>query len=218
MKNLTATLVIIALCFASCKKDVKMENETTNVSDSSKLDGVKTETPVAETPVDSAAQAKAWQAYATPGAPHKLMNDEVGTWNCEMTFWYDKDSKPEKASSVATVKMILGGRYQEANYVGKIMGAPFEGKSTLAYNNASKEYTTTFIDNMGTGMMIATGKYDEKTKSMELKGDVVNPMNGIKSPYREIYTIVDATTRKMEMFDTKNGEEYKSMEIIMKKK
>jgi hypothetical protein len=43
-------------------------------------------------------------------------------------------------------------------------------------------------------------------------------MNGKKTPYRETYTIVDANTRKMEMFDTKNGQEYKSMEIIMKRK
>jgi hypothetical protein len=135
-----------------------------------------------------------------------------------MTFWYEPNGKPEKSSSVANVKMILGGRYQETNYQGKIMGQQFEGKSTLAYNNASKEYTTTFIDNMGTGMMVAMGKYDDKTKSMELKGEVVNPVNQKKTPFREIYTIVDPQTRKMEMFDVKNGNEYKSMEIIMKKK
>ncbi|MDR6764015.1 hypothetical protein J2Y38_004244 [Flavobacterium sp. 2755] len=213
MKKVTTTLVIIALCFISCKKEVKTEVVTAKEADT-----IKTEEPAAEAPVDSAAQMKAWQAYATPGAPHKLMTDEVGTWNCEMTFWYEPNGKPEKSTSVATIKMILGGRYQEGNYVGKIMGAPFEGKSTLAYNNASKEYTTTFIDNMGTGMMVATGKYDEATKSMEFKGEVVNPVTGKKAPYREIYTIVDATTRKMEMFDVKEGSEYKSMEIVMKKK
>lgn len=213
MKNLTTTLAIITLCFISCKKEVKTEVTTTK-----DVDSIKKEAPIAEAPVDSAAQAKAWQEYATPGAPHKLMAEEVGTWNCDMTFWYEPDAKPEKASSVANIKMILGGRYQESDYQGKIMGAPFVGKSTLAYNNASKEYTTTFIDNMGTGMMVAVGKYDEKTKTIEFKGDVVNPVIGVKAPYREVYTIVDATTRKMEMFDTKNGEEYKSMEIIMKKK
>jgi len=213
MKKLTATLAIIVLCLVSCKKETKTSVEAVETKDT-----ITTEEPIAEAPVDSAAQVKAWQAYATPGEPHKLMADEVGTWNCDMTFWYEPNAKPEKTTSVATVKMILGGRYQESNYVGKIMGAPFEGKSTLAYNNASKEYTTTFIDNMGTGMMVATGKYDESTKSMELKGEVVSPIDGKKTPYREVYTIVDATTRKMEMFDTKNGAEYKSMEIVMKKK
>ncbi|KRD11422.1 hypothetical protein ASE21_06865 [Flavobacterium sp. Root901] len=218
MKKLTTTLVIIALCFISCKKEVKTENGTVTVSDSIKSDSVKTEEATTEAPVDSAAQVKAWQEYATPGASHKLLADEAGTWNCEMTFWSEPDGKPEKSTSVASIKMILGGRYQESNYQGKIMGAPFEGKSTVAYNNASKEFTTTFIDNMGTGMMVGSGKYNDGTKSIEYKGEMVDPVNGKKSPYREIYTIVDPATRKIEMFDMKNGKEYKSMEIIMKKK
>lgn len=213
MKNLTTALVMLVLFFSSCKKEVKTEIGTTNAKDS-----ISTREPVAEEPVDSAAQMKAWQTYATPGAPHKLMADEIGIWNCDMTFWSGPDGKPEKATSTADIKMILGGRYQEANYQGKMMGQPFVGRSTLAYNNASKEYTTTFIDNMGTGMMVAYGKYNDNTKSIELKGDMVNPMNGIKTAYRELYTIVDEKTRKMEMFDVKNGKEYKSMEIIMKKK
>jgi hypothetical protein len=213
MKNFCITLSMLALCFVSCKKEVKTETETSKVADS-----VKTEEATAEQPLDSAAKMKLWVAYATPGTAHKMMADETGTWNCDMTFWEEANGKPQKATSTANIKMVLGGRYQEANYQGNMMGQPFEGKSTLAYNNASKEYTTTFIDNMGTGMMVATGKYDDKTKSMELKGGMVNPLNGKKTSYREVYTIVDPTTRKLEMFDTKNGAEYKSMEIIMKKK
>ena len=213
MKNLIATLALSLLCFTSCKKDIKADVNSPMIPDT-----VTAEETATEVPLDSAAQMQAWQAYAAPGNPHKLMADEVGTWNCDMTFWADADAKPEKATSTADIKMILGGRYQEANYKGTMMGQPFEGKSTLAYNNASKEYTTTFIDNMGTGMMVAVGKYDENTKSMELKGDMVNPLNGKKTPYREVYTIVDARTRKMEMFDVKSGKEYKSMEIVMTKK
>ncbi|MRX69301.1 Protein of unknown function [Flavobacterium resistens] len=215
MKNVAGILVILILSFISCKKEVKTETVTTKDSDS-----IKTEEPIAEVeaPVDSATQVKAWQAYATPGEPHKLMMEEVGTWTCDMTFWYEPNGKPEKATSIATVKMLFGGRYQETDYKGTIMGAPFEGKGTLAYNNATKEFTNTFIDNMGTGMMVAYGKYDESTKTIELKGETVDPVKGKKTPYREVYTIVDPTTRKFEMYDMKNGAEYKSMEIISKKK
>lgn len=204
---------MLVLCFISCKKEVKPETEAVTVTDS-----VKTEEPIAEQPLDSATQMKLWTEYATPGNAHKMMADETGTWNCDMTFWEGPNGKPSKAASTANIKMILGGRYQEAIYSGTMMGQPFEGKSTLAYNNASKEFTTTFIDNMGTGMMVAIGKYDEANKSMNFNGDMVSPLNGKKTPYREVYTIVDANTRKMEMYDTKNGEEYKSMEIIMKRK
>lgn len=213
MKKLTAVLVVITLCFISCKKEVKPEVTTTKDKDTT-----VTEEPAVEQPVDSATEVNAWQAYATPGTEHKLLADETGTWNCDMTFWYEPNAKPEKATSVADVKMILGGRYQEANYKGTIMGQPFEGKSTVAYNNASKEFTTTFIDNMGTGIMTAVGTYDDGSKSITYKGELVNPVTGKKAPYREVYTIVDAKTRKMEMFDVKNGSEYKSMEIVMTKK
>jgi len=213
MKSFYVGLSMLVLCFISCKKEVNPETEAATVTDS-----VKTEESIAEQPLDSATQMKLWISYATPGNAHKMMAAETGTWNCDMTFWEEANGKPSKSTSTANVKMILGGRYQEAIYSGTMMGQPFEGKSTLAYNNASKEFTTTFIDNMGTGMMVATGKYDEANKSMNFKGDMVNPLNGKKTAYREVYTIVDANTRKMEMYDTKNGDEYKSMEIIMKRK
>jgi len=213
MKSFYVGLSMLVLCFVSCKKEVKPETEVVTVTDS-----VKTEEPIAEQPLDSATQMKLWTEYATPGNEHKMMADETGTWNCDMTFWEGPNGKPSKATSTANIKMILGGRYQESIYSGTMMGQPFEGKSTLAYNNASKEFTTTFIDNMGTGMMVAIGKYDEANKSMNFKGDMVSPLNGKKTPYREVYTIVDTNTRKMEMYDTKNGTEYKSMEIIMKRK
>lgn len=213
MKSFYVGLSMLVLCFVSCKKEVKTETEAGKVTDS-----VKTEEPIAETPLDSATQMKLWTAYATPGNAHKMMADETGTWTCDMTFWEEPNGQPSKATSTATVKMIYGGRYQETDYEGTMMGQPFEGKATLAYNNASKEFTTTFIDNMGTGMMVATGKYDEATKKVELKGEMVSPLNGKKTPYREVYTFVDENTRKMEMYDTKNGTEYKSMEITMTRK
>ena len=212
MKKIYVIVSMSVFCFSSCKKDGKTEADNAKVADS-----IKTEEAIAERPLDSAAQEKAWIAYGTPGTPHKMMADENGTWKCDMTFWMEPNGKPQKATSTAVIKMILGGRYQESSYKGMMMGQSFEGKSTLAYNNASKEYTTTFIDNMGTGMLVAIGKYDEKSKSIEFKGDMINPLNGKKTPYRELYTFVDAATRKMEMFEVKKGEEFKSMEILMKK-
>lgn len=119
---------------------------------------------------------------------------------------------------MVNIKMIFGGCYQEVSYQGIMMGQLFEGKFILVYNNVSKEYIIIFIDNMGIGMMIVIGKYDEKMKVMEFKGDMVNLINGKKILYCEVYIIVDVIICKMEMYDIKNGKEYKSMEIIMKKK
>lgn len=164
------------------------------------------------------AEMKAWEAYATPGEPHKMMAGEVGSWTNDMSFWDPSSKEPMKATSVCEVKMILGGRYQDMMYKGDMMGMPFEGRATLAYDNVTKEYTSTWIDNMGTGMMVMKGKMKPGSKSLELYGDMTDPMSGKTIKCREVYTIVDANTRRMEMFDTKNGKEHKSMEIVMKRK
>jgi len=220
MKKIYLSVAVLAICMASCKKEVTIETETKTETDSTVVDTsatVATETAV-EQPRDSVAEAKAWEAYATPGEAHKMMAAEVGSWTNDMTMWHGPDSPSEKATSTAEVKMILGGHYQETNYKGNMMGMPFEGRGTLAFDNAKKEYVSTWIDNMGTGMMVVKGTMNADGKTMELKGEMVDPVSGKPVPVREMYTIVDANTRKMEMFDTKNGKEYKMLEIVMKRK
>lgn len=208
---------VVALCLTACKKEVKVEKETTVLKDSFPVPA-ETSTGEAEKPRDSVAEMKAWEAYMTPGDAHKMMADEAGSWNNQMTFWHDANSPAEKAASTAEIKMIMGGRYQESNYKGTMMGMPFEGRGTLAFDNATKEYTSTWIDNMGTGMMVMKGKMNADGKSMELHGEMVDPMDNKPMKCREVYTMVDANTRKMEMFCSGKGSEYKMMEIVMTKK
>lgn len=206
----------LLFCLASCKKETEVKKETVVVRDTVEVPVEKTP----EAPMDSIAMQKAWEEYATVGEPHKILADDTGTWTEELTFWMGPDDKnPQKHTATAEVKMILGGRYQEQRHKGKMMGMDFEGISTMAYNNASGEYTSTWIDNMGTGMMIATGKYDEASKTIKLSGEMVDPMTKKSKKFREVMTMVDADTRKMESYDTSpEGTEFKSMEIIMKRK
>ena len=148
------------------------------------------------------------------------MASEVGTWTEDLTFWMGpEDNNPQKYTAVAQVKMILGGRYQEQKHTGRMMGMDFEGISTLAYNNASGEYTSTWVDNMGTGMMIASGKYDEASKSTTFNGEMVDTMTKKIKEFRQVVTIIDNDTQKMESFENApDGTEFKSMEIMMKRK
>jgi hypothetical protein len=218
MKKIYLSVAVLAMFMASCRQEVKVENDGETKTDSTALDTSNTANAEAEKPRDSVAEMKAWQDYATPGEPHKMMAAEVGSWTNDMTMWHSPDAPPQKATSTAEIKMLMGGKYQETNYKGNMMGMPFEGKATLAYDNATKEYISTWIDNMGTGMMVAKGKMAEGSNSLELRGEMVDPYNGKPMQIREVYTIVDADTRKMEMYDTKGGKEYKMMEIVMKRK
>src|SRR5690606_32140902 len=219
MKKLILAVSVFAVCFTSCKNETKepMETDNTITIDTTAIATDSIE--MTEEPVDSVAMQKAWEAYMTPGEPHQMLADEVGTWTNDMTFWMEPNGEPSKATSNADIKMILGGRYQETTYTGDMMGMRFEGRATVAYDNAADEFISTWIDNMGTGMMIMRGKYDEGSKSMTMTGSIVDPMTGKEKQMREVYTIVDENTRKMEFFDqAPGGGEYKSMEFVMKRK
>ncbi len=219
MKTTYLYLGAFLLCLSSCKKEVTIEKKVIEpAADTVAKPETVSETAPAE--MDSVAMQKAWQEYATPTEPHQRMASEAGTWNEEMTFWMGPDDKnPQKYTAVADIKMILGGRYQEQKHRGKMMGMDFEGISTLAYNNASQEYTSTWIDNMATGMMIATGKFDATSKSTTFSGEMMDPMTKKSKKYRQVVTIIDNDTQRMESYDTApDGREFKSMEILMKRK
>ncbi|HMI07889.1 MAG TPA: DUF1579 domain-containing protein [Flavobacterium sp.] len=217
MKKTILSLAALVLMTAACKKA-----EETPAADATPTDStaVKTETAEAAKPMDSAAMMKAWKDYMTPGDAHKTLAMDNGNWDCESTMWMKPDDpNPTKTKMTGVSKMILGGRYQESRYTGMMMGQPFEGISTVAYNNASKQIESSWVDNMGTGLMFMKGDYDGTSKTMELKGECTDPMTGKVKKTRETYTIVDDNTRKMEMFDTDpSGKEFKTMEMMMTRK
>lgn len=168
---------------------------------------------------DQAAMEKAWAEYMAPGKIHALLASETGTWDEEMTMWMMPGAAPEKYTMTCEISMIMGGRYQQGIHRGTMMGMPFEGISTVGYNNASKKFESTWIDNMGTGFMFMRGNYDVKTHQITFNGDMMDPMTKTAKKFREVYTMIDNDTRKMEMYDTDaSGKEYKSMEILMKRR
>jgi hypothetical protein len=158
-------------------------------------------------------EMKKWMDYSTPSDVHKMMASWDGNWKEEINFWMAPGAPPQKMESKCVNKMILGGRYQESKHIGDFGGMPFEGISTLAWDNAGKYFISTWIDNMGTGLTVLKGEWDAATKTITLKGEMMDAMTGKAGPMRETLKIVDENTQIMEQFNMKDGKEYKSMEI-----
>ncbi len=216
MKKIILPAIVAALLFASCKEaEDKALDKPAILSDSTSVSE-----PIAEKPVDTVAMMTAWKEYMTPGDVHKMFASENGTWHEEMTMWMSaNDKNSQKFQLMAESKMILGGRYQQTIHRGEMMNEQFEGISTTGYDNAADKVVSTWVDNMGTGIMSMRGSFDGNAKVITLKGEMTDPMTGKAKPVRETYTIVDNDTRRMEMFDIgADQKEYKSMEIIMKRK
>jgi hypothetical protein len=109
--------------------------------------------------------------------------------------------------------MILGGRYQESTNTGSFNGMPFEGISTVGYDNAKKKYVSTWVDNMGTGIMYLEGTWNNATRMGVFTGTAIDPMTGKECNIRQTLKIIDENTQEMEMFDNKMGKETKTMHI-----
>lgn len=163
-------------------------------------------------------EQKAWMEYATPGTMHDWMAKNNGTWESEMKMWMNPDSPAINTTGKTVFKTVMGGRYQEGVHTGNSMGMPFEGLSIMAYDNAKKVFISTWIDNMGTGIMTMEGTYDSTSKTLTMKGKMVDPVTGKDNDVREITTFVDDNTQKLEMYCTMHGKEMKAMEMVSKRK
>ena len=168
---------------------------------------------------EQAAAQQKWMEYMTPSESHKMMAKSVGEWATTMQMWESPDAKPMKSEGTCKSEMILGGRYMQSKYSGMVMGMPFEGISTDGYDNAKKVYINTWVDNMGTGIMHAEGKFDDASKTIVYNGTMFDPMQNKELTYRQTMQMVDDSHMVMEMFNTtKAGKEYKSMHIEYVKK
>jgi hypothetical protein len=166
---------------------------------------------------DSAAMMKAWQDYMTPGAMHKLMASWNGTWATDGKFWMDENAPATESKGSCVNSMTLNGLYQESMHKSTMMGMPFEGHGLLAFDNNRKVFISTWVDNMGSGVMILEGIYNSSAKTLTLTGSMDDPIKG-KMKIRETLKIVDDNNQVMEMYAApSNGKETKWMEIKFKK-
>ena len=174
--------------------------------------------PAAQTPPMDAAMMAKWKEYSTPNENHHVLDQLVGSWEYTMKWWMKPDSQPEESTGSSQSKWIMDGRFVQQTVQGQSMGQPFDGTGISGYDNAKKAYIGTWFDNMGTGMMNATGQYDPSTKTLTQEGIFDCPFKG-RINFRWVTKFVDEDTQIFESYapdDT--GKEFKSMEIVYKRK
>jgi hypothetical protein len=206
MKRLTIT-ICVAVMLVACNDKTETKVAAATVA-----------APKEEMP-DAATTEKRWMEYMTPGEAHKWMASQDGVWEGEITMWMTPDAAPTKSVGRNVNKMVLGGRYQEGVHTGDFGGMPFEGHSTMAYDNVKKQFISTWIDNMGTGVMITEGTMDKATNTMTMKGKMMDPARQKEIDVKEVCRFIDSDNMVMEMYCAgPDGKEFKTMEIKSSRK
>ncbi|HEU4472207.1 MAG TPA: DUF1579 domain-containing protein [Flavisolibacter sp.] len=213
MKQIILTIcsaAVLASCSESSQKPVAEKEAEPKVASVS----TTTEPTLPDSVIN-----KNWMDYATPGKEHEMMSKWNGSWTSETTWWMAPGAPPSTSIMTTTNTMLLGGRYQQSVHKGSFDKQPFEGIGTLAYDKTRKVFVSTWIDNMGTGIMEGEGTWDEATKSINIRGKMTDAGYSKEMPFREVFRIVDEDHHVMEMYATdRSGKEFKNMEIKFTRK
>lgn len=165
----------------------------------------------------SAAEMEAMEKAMSPGPEHKRLEKMVGDWTFSSKMWMAPGAPPMESGGTVHGEMMLGGRYLHSVWKGNMMGMDFEGHATDAYDNLSKQYVSTWVDNMGTGIMYMTGTCSGEVCTSS--GEMIDPMSGQKVTMKGVNTWNDDGSYKFEMYvKDASGNEMKNMEMLVKKK
>jgi Protein of unknown function (DUF1579) len=225
MKKVVFILVALGLCFNAVG-----QTKTTKKSAEKPAAPAEKPVPVKSNEVTSASSNEEASAvdpdianakmveYMTPGAQHEWLAGYAGDWREEISFWSSEKADPIINEGKCVIEMIMGGRYLMSTHRGEFSGMPFEGQGTIGYDNITKTFTSTWIDNFGTGTMVSKGILDPKIMNLVLRGDQMEPVSGKTVKMREVYSKPNDNEWTLEMFTTlANGKEYLSMRIRFSK-
>jgi hypothetical protein len=165
-------------------------------------------------------QMEAYEKLAQPGEHHKHLGNLAGKWKVTGKSWMAPGQPPTDMSGSMEASWILGGRYLQEVHKGSFMGKPFEGRSLDGYDNTTHEYFSTWVDNMGTGVMVFRGSCDDPCKVLTETAEGPDPISGKVMKTKSVTTFVDPDTYRFEMYLVgigKDGQDAKMMEIVAKR-
>jgi len=159
--------------------------------------------------------ADPWTRYMMPDKVHEFLSVYKGNWQQTSHFWMAAGQKPQTFLVSAAAEMLLGERFLQISQSGQMAGMPYEGTLLLGFNTISEEFSCIQISNFGTGTLVLKGRWKEPFKSMELYGEMQNPVARQPVKVRQVFIFTDKDHFRIENYDQQEGSAgFKSAEYI----
>ena len=172
-------------------------------------------------PTEAEMMAKMME-LAEPNEHHRQLAELVGHWDYTVKMSMEPGAEMAEAGKGTAVRTaVMGGRYFIMNVAGKILmpgpdgkvtNADFKGMSVDGYDNVQQKFVSSWIDSMGTSIVLSLGTYDAPTKTFTYLFEM-EPMPGMKTKARQVVKILDPDHEQMDWYETSKGRENKTMEI-----
>ncbi len=127
---------------------------------------------------NDAAIAAAMEKAMTPGEAQKKLDFLVGTFDVKVRTWVDPSKPPFESTATSVATWVLGNRYVQQMLAGHVAGKPWSGIGYAGFDNVSKKYVATFMDDGSTGMEWYTGSMDADGKLAKLTATIADEVTG----------------------------------------
>ena len=210
----TATISVISVAFAQSPAPQASAPSTTVTTPAVSAPATTAASP------DPAEMMKQMMELAKLNENHKLLADLAGNWTYTVKMMAPGET-PSTSTGSLTRKPVMNGRFFVGEYSGsmKMPGADgkmkdftFKGMSLEGYDNVKQKFVSSWVDNMGTGIMDSEGTYDPATKTFTFNGEV-EPVPGMKMGIREVIKVTDKNHHTFEWYENRGGQETKTLQI-----
>lgn len=155
-----------------------------------------------------------------PGEMHEFLAKQAGVWDGQCTSWMYEGAEPEMSTCVETATVIMDGRFIKSEIKGESSMGSFSGLGASGFDNVTRKFVSSWIDNHSTGIWQGTGELSSDKKTLTWTYTYNCPVTKQPAKAREVITFKSPTSKTLEMFvkDPKSGKEYKMMVIEFTKK
>lgn len=160
---------------------------------------------------DSTATAPPANAAAAVGDEHRRLATLAGTWSVKQSLWLDDAKVPQVDAGTAVFTAVLGGRHLQQDLRVR-SNPPFQGLGFTGYDNASRQYYTSWMDINFTGVLLLHGDYDAGARVYRFHGAMPGA-DGESVPTREELQLVDGKHVIARFFETRRGRESLVVEL-----
>lgn len=126
----------------------------------------------------AAAAVQALDHAMTPGEAQKRLEPMIGTFAVTVLVWPSPGKPPLEYKGGAVNTWVLGGRYVQTMLAAVMDGEAFDGIGYYGFDNATKTYQASWMDNGSTAIAWYRGAMDKAGRSAALKSVQATSDNG----------------------------------------
>lgn len=104
-----------------------------------------------------------------PGPEHARLTAMSGTWDVELTFWFQPGGRPVVSKGTSTIRPLFDGLFIEEKIEGALNGVPFTTLAWTGFNTSTHQYEATRIASTNTSRIAEAGAWDDQARHFELK-------------------------------------------------